>query len=170
MLGEDLIERALSNPQGCYVGVEYSRKKLDKVLSKAAQSGVENFRVLHADAARILHPLFPASSLIRVFILFPDPWPKKRHHKKRLIQSNFVRQLAEKMIAGADLELRTDDHHYFGQMMEVLEAEPVLRNRVGAGAYLVDPLEPNDYIPTIFESKFREMGKTIYYLYYQKSG
>ncbi len=171
-LGKDphLIERAVANPEGTYVGLEYSRKKLDKVLSKALRRGVKNLRVLHADAVRVLDPLLAEESLSGVYMLFPDPWPKKRHRKKRLIQPEFSCRLVNKLLPGADLELRTDNVDYRDQMLEVLHGIPDLENRLGQEGFAREPHPPEDHIATLFERKYRERGLSIYYLYFRKKG
>ncbi len=170
-LGKDphLIERAARDPAGHYVGLEYSRKKLDMVLAKALARGVKNLRVLRADATRVLGPLFPEASLRAVYVFFPDPWPKKRHRKKRLVRPEFVATLAGRMRPGADLELRTDDLDYRDQMLAVLGASPEFANRLGAGVCATEPTPSSgEHIPTIFETKFRRAGRTVYYLYFER--
>ena len=129
-LGKDphLSLRAQANPEALHIGLEYSRKKMDKILAKASRLGLENFRVMVADATRVLGPLFESNSLQQAFILFPDPWPKKRHAKKRLVQAPLIRELVSKLAPGAELELRTDDPDYKNQFAEVLTAEPGLEN------------------------------------------
>lgn len=169
-LGKDphIIERAAHDPDRLHIGLEYSRKKLDKVLAKATRAGVENLRLLHADAVKILVPLFPEASLEQIYIFFPDPWPKKRHRKKRIVQAPFIRDLGARLGDGRELELRTDDADYVEWMVEVLEAEPSLENRLGPGHIALEPRDPEDHIPTLFETKFVDRGKRIHYLYYTR--
>ncbi len=170
-LGKDahIIEQAIAGPDHRYVGLEYSRKKLDMVIAKVLRrGGVPNLRVMRADAVRILHPLFRDGSLEKIFVFFPDPWPKKRHRKKRLIQKPFVRLLVSKLVDGGAIELRTDDFDYRDQMVEVLDSEPGLVNMLGSG-FALEPLDPDTHIPTLFEEKFRRDGRPIHYFYYTKS-
>jgi tRNA (guanine-N7-)-methyltransferase len=171
-LGKDphLIRRAAAHPEGLHVGLEYSRKKLDKVLYKALVAEVKNLRVVHADAVRVTDPLFGAESLSACYVLFPDPWPKNRHQKKRLVQTEFMRLLTSKLAPGAGLELRTDQEYYRDQMLEVLEGVPGLENRLGPGNASREPLDPDRHIPTLFEEKFLKRGLEIHYLYYRKKG
>lgn len=171
-LGKDthLIEHALANPAGRFIGFEYSKKKVEKFLDKALRRGVTNLRSMRADATRAVGPLFADASIDRAFILFPDPWPKKRHHKKRVVQTDFIHLLAQKLAPGAILEVRTDDPPYAAQMHEVLSQEPLLQNTIDAPeGYLADPIDPEQHIATIFERKFRERGLPIHYFYYMKS-
>ena len=169
-IGKDrhIIEQAAAHPDQRFIGLEYSRKKLDKVLSKALARGVDNLRLMRADAVRILEPLFEERSLDTAYIFFPDPWPKKRHRKKRIVQSEFIRLLSTRLTDEGRLELRTDDPDYIEQMVEVLEREPTLENEEGPGKILLDPRSPETHIPTLFESKFRVEGRQIHYLYYRK--
>ncbi|MEM7164235.1 MAG: tRNA (guanosine(46)-N7)-methyltransferase TrmB [Planctomycetota bacterium] len=169
-LGKDthLIDQAQAAPDSRFVGFEYSKKKIEKVFNKALLRGVQNLRGIRADATRAIGPLFADNSVSHAFILFPDPWPKKRHHKKRIVQSDFIHVLAQKLQPGAQLELRTDDPPYAEQMQEVLEAEPLLENMVAEAGFLSAPRHPAQHIPTIFERKFRGNDLPIHYFYYQK--
>lgn len=170
-LGKDphLIVQAQRAPEARFLGFEYSRKKSEKFLYKALNLGVTNLRVVRADATRVLGPLIPDASVDRAYILFPDPWPKKRHTKKRVVQAPFIRLLVEKLRPGAILELRTDSRPYAEQMREVLEAEPGLENLSGGTSWLDDPIDPESHIPTIFETKFREAELPIHYFYYRRT-
>ncbi len=169
-LGKDphIIERAAQNPDSLHIGLEYSRKKLDMILAKATRQGVENLRVVLANAMKILCPLFPERSLQQIYVLFPDPWPKKRHQKKRIVQPEFVRHLSERLADGCELELRTDDDAYVEWMVATLEAEPNLENLLGPGHIALEPRNLDDHIPTLFEKKFVDRGRRIHYLYYTK--
>jgi tRNA (guanine-N7-)-methyltransferase len=173
-LGKDthLLEKATARPERPFVGIECSRKKLDKVLSKVARQAngddLTNLRVLHADATRVLEAIFPPGSLGEVFVLFPDPWPKKRHRGRRILNREFLAQIAARMAPGGRLEVRTDNVEYLEQIVEVLGAEPNLRNLVAPHPYLLEPLEPDDHIPTLFEQKFIERGLPIHYFYLER--
>ncbi len=173
-LGKDthLIERAHAEPERRFVGLEYCRKKLDKVLTKIArrEGGLENLRVLHADVTRVLEAVFPLASLEQVYVLFPDPWPKKRHHGRRIINPKFLRTLSSRMAPGARLEVRTDDIAYLEQIIETLAGEPALENLVAPRAVLIEPLDADDHVPTLFELKFRERGLPIHYFYFERRG
>ncbi len=181
-VGKDphIVTRARLDAEGSYVGLEYSRKKLDMVLSKAGRAGAKNLRLLRADATRVLGALFEPESLSAVWILFPDPWPKKRHRKKRLVSIEFISLLAAKMRPGAALEVRTDDLDYKEQIREVLASIPTLENRLAGFPYSLEPRPEEaagsgggaggraEHVPTIFEEKFRKEGRTIHYFYYRR--
>lgn len=171
-LGKDphLIERAQRDPSSHCVGFEYSRKKADAFLAKALAIGLENVRVARADASRCLMTMFPESSIQQAYILFPDPWPKARHAKNRIVQPAFVRLLSTKMRLGGKLELRTDSPLYAQQMLEVMEAEPLFTNELGPGQLAHDPRDADDHVATLFETRFRENEVPIHYFYYERSG
>ncbi len=175
-LGKDthILEQAAAHPDRLYVGFEYARKKLDKILKKIGYHGsLPNLRVVYADVTRVFAVLFPEASLSHVYVFFPDPWPKKRHHGRRTLNSTFVSEIASRLAPGAPLEVRTDNAEYVEQIIEVLDGEPTLENAVAPQAYLPDPIpldagDPESHIPTLFESKFRERGLPIHYFYYRK--
>lgn len=169
-VGKDphLIELAARNPAGRFVGLEYSRKKVDMFLAKALARGVENLRLVWADAFRALDPMLADNDVDKFFVLFPDPWPKKRHAKKRMVQPAVVALLTRKLAPGGLLELRTDSTTYAEQMLEVLEAEPELENELGPGTLSHEPRDPLQHVETTFERKFRQLGQPIHYFYYRR--
>ena len=170
-LGKDthILDQAEACPEMNFVGLEYSRKKLDKILSKISQrGGISNLRVVHADVTRVFNVIFPPESLELIYIFFPDPWPKKRHHGRRIIRRDFIPVISQTLRPGSPLEIRTDNEEYVEQMVEVLSAEPTLENTVTPAPYLADPLEKDTHIPTLFEAKFRLRGLPIHYFYYRK--
>jgi len=179
-IGKDthILERAARAPEERFVGVEYTRKKVDKAISKIARgiaseplaegSVPENLRVLFADIGRVLEAAFPPASLERVWILFPDPWPKVRHHRRRIVAPAFIARLCARLRPGARLEVRTDDAEYRDQIAEVLSAEPRLRNLAAPQPYLLDPLDPADHVPTLFETKYRARGLPLHHFYFER--
>lgn len=173
-LGKDthLAEVAERHPEQRFVGLEISRKKFDMVLKKLGRrGGPENLRLLHADATRVLEAAFPPAGLERVYLLFPDPWPKVRHERRRIIAPEFLSRLLTRMAPGATLEIRTDNEQYLEQIVEVLSAEPGLRNRVPeeeGKPYLLEPLDAERHVPTLFERKFRERGLPIHHFYFAR--
>ncbi|MGE3164853.1 MAG: tRNA (guanosine(46)-N7)-methyltransferase TrmB [Planctomycetota bacterium] len=169
-VGKDphLIEIAARNPAGRFVGLEYSRKKADMFLAKGLARGVENLRLVWADAFRALEPMFAEASVRKFFVLFPDPWPKKRHAKKRMVQPAMVATLTRKLEPDGILELRTDSALYAQQMLAVLEATPELTNELGPGMLSLAPRDPTEHVETTFERKFRELGQPIHYFYYRR--
>jgi len=115
--GEHLIRQAEQNPQVGIIGCEPYLNGVAKCLAHIERTDVSNIR-LFADDARLLMAALPAQSLARVFVLFPDPWPKTRHHKRRFVQRAMLDRLAELMLPGAELRLATDDPSYLPWMVE----------------------------------------------------
>lgn len=128
-MGETTSRLVAAAPELNYVAVEVYKPGLAQLLLRAEALGVENLRVLRGDAVDLLTDHVEPGSLTGVRIFFPDPWPKKKHHKRRLVQPEFVRLVATRLRPGGTLHLATDWEHYAEQMLEVCSAEPLLRNR-----------------------------------------
>jgi tRNA (guanine-N7-)-methyltransferase len=121
--GEHLIEQARANPRVGLIGAEPYEAGVAKLLSKLEGTGVSNIRIHEGDARDILEAL-PDTCLGRVFILFPDPWPKTRHHKRRFVQMGLLDILARVMIPGAELRIASDDAGYVDWALERGVAHP----------------------------------------------
>jgi tRNA (guanine-N7-)-methyltransferase len=121
--GEHLIWQAQNHPNIGLIGAEPYESGVAKLLSKFNDSPVPNIRVHEGDAREIIEAL-PEASLGRVFILFPDPWPKTRHHKRRFVQTEMLDALARVMKPGADLRFGTDDAGYLAWTLERASAHP----------------------------------------------
>ncbi|MFC6094835.1 tRNA (guanosine(46)-N7)-methyltransferase TrmB [Saccharothrix lopnurensis] len=128
-MGETTSRLVAAAPGLNYVAVEVYKPGLAQLLLRAEALGVENLRVLRGDAVDLLTDHVEPGSLAGVRIFFPDPWPKKKHHKRRLVQPEFVRLVAMRLRPGGTLHLATDWEEYAEQMLEVCSAEPLLRNR-----------------------------------------
>ena len=134
------------------------RPGVGALLLRAEEAGIRNLRVLNDDVVPWLRAL-PGTPFRLIVIQFPDPWPKKRHHKRRLIQPDLVRLLVQRLIPGGELQLATDWEEYARQMLEVLEAAPGLRNAAGAGHF--SP-RPENRIPTRFERRGEALGHQVF--------
>ncbi|MEU4801573.1 tRNA (guanosine(46)-N7)-methyltransferase TrmB [Actinosynnema sp. NPDC023587] len=128
-MGETTSRLVAAAPELNYVAVEVYKPGLAQLLMRAEALGVTNLRVLRGDAVDLLTEHVAPDSLTGVRIFFPDPWPKKKHHKRRLVQPEFVRLLATRLRPGGTLHLATDWENYAEQMLAVCSAEPLLRNR-----------------------------------------
>ncbi|AIJ27075.1 tRNA (guanine-N7-)-methyltransferase [Amycolatopsis methanolica 239] len=128
-MGETTAQLAAAEPEVNYVAVEVYEAGLGQLMLRAERLGLENLRLLHGDAVIALKEHIEPDSLSGVRIFFPDPWPKKRHHKRRLVQPDFVKLVASRLAPGGILHMATDWEHYAEQMLEVCSAEPALRNR-----------------------------------------
>ncbi|GAA1346294.1 tRNA (guanosine(46)-N7)-methyltransferase TrmB [Saccharothrix algeriensis] len=128
-MGETTARLVAAAPELNYVAVEVYKPGLAQLLMRAEALGVDNLRVLRGDAVDLLTEHVAPGSLAGVRIFFPDPWPKKKHHKRRLVQPAFVGLLATRLAPGGTLHLATDWENYAEQMLAVCSAEPLLRNR-----------------------------------------
>ena len=127
-LGEATAEIAAAHLETDYLTVEVFKPGIGSLLKRLDREGLQNIRIVHADAIEVLRSMIPPASLAAVHVFFPDPWPKKRHHKRRLIQPDFVAQLCDKLQPGGYLHLCTDWENYAEHMLQVLQAEPRLQN------------------------------------------
>lgn len=162
-----LIEVALRAPEYNYIGFEYSRKRVLKFLKKVEGQGLTNIRVIPANALLVLDWAFRPDSVDHFYIHHPDPWPKRRHAKKRLIRPDVAATLVRLLRPGGGISLRTDDALYARQMLEVLDATGGLVNSSGPGRFAEAPLDP---FPTAYEARFLQQGRRILYLEYRKLG
>lgn len=157
-MGETTSQLAKASPELNYLAVEVYQPGLAQLMLRAEALELTNLRLLRGDAVVLLTEHIPPGSLAGVRIFFPDPWPKKKHHKRRLVQPDFIALVASRLAPGATIHLATDWENYAEQMMEVLSAEPTLRNRHAD--------EPGGWAPrpewrpvTKFESRAREEGR-----------
>ena len=127
-MGESTAEIAARHPGSDFLGIEVHTPGVGSLLRRVAERDLTNVRVIQHDAVEVLEHMIAGGSLDGVHIFFPDPWPKKRHHKRRLIQPAFVALLASRMKPGAYLHVATDWEDYARQILEVLSAEPLLEN------------------------------------------
>jgi len=134
--GEHLLERALAQPEQDFIGVEVHRPGIGHLLLAAAKADVANLRVIAHDAVEVLEQQFAPASLNEVQLLFPDPWPKKRHHKRRIVQHEFAALVASRLTAGGRLHLATDWEPYAEEMLLVLNECSALANCADAGGFI----------------------------------
>ncbi len=163
--GENLATLASKHPERDYLGVEVHTPGVGRLLLSVESLGLTNVRVICRDAVDVLEYQIPPDSLDEVLILFPDPWPKKRHHKRRLIQGPFVELLASRLAPAGVLRLATDWEPYAEQMLEVLRACPQLENLSEDGTFVPRPAER---IPTRFEKRGERLGHRVWDLAFRK--
>jgi tRNA (guanine-N7-)-methyltransferase len=162
--GAHLAALAQERPQTDFLGIEVHRPGVGRLLQELAAAGLNNVRVICADAVEVLRSGLAAQSVDQFFILFPDPWPKKRHHKRRLIQPEFVGLLVRALRSGGHLHLATDWAEYAQHMLAVLEAEPQLRS-TSPGGFAPRP----EWRPTTrFEARGLRAGHPSLDLDYQR--
>lgn len=149
--GVSLAQMAAIAPEQDFLGIEVHRPGVGHLLLEIERHALNNVRVICADAVEILEKHIPPASLDRVLLFFPDPWPKTRHHKRRILQPAFVALIHSRLKPGGVFHMATDWQHYAEQMLEVMDAAPGFRNSAGRGAYSPKP----DYRP---ETKFERRG------------
>ncbi len=164
--GEQLLFAAEREPGRDFIGVEVHGPGVGRLLNAAAGAGLRNLRVYQHDAVEVLqHEVAPAS-LDEVRIYFPDPWHKKRHNKRRLVQPGFVGLLCERLRPGGLLHLATDWENYAEHLWDVLDAEPRLANRAGARGF--EP-RPQWRRQTHFETRGLKLGHGVWDLLYDRT-
>lgn len=150
-----LLREARAHPDRNYLGIEWASQYYRHAADRLARWGVSNARVMRADAGHLVTHQLSADSLDAIHIYHPDPWPKKRHHKRRIFQPAFVAAVGRVLIPGGRLYVQTDHAEYFGHIRDVLRAEPSLA--------IVDDLTNEATGPeTNFEIKYRREGRPIY--------
>lgn len=127
-MGETTEKIALARPEDNFLGVEVFNSGVGSMLKRIEASQLQNVRIIQHDAVEVVRDMISPDSLAGVHIYFPDPWPKKRHHKRRLVQPPFVQLLASRLQPGGYIHCATDWEHYAHQMLEVLGAESLLKN------------------------------------------
>lgn len=155
-MGETTAALAASRPDVNFLGVEVFLAGVGALLKRIGEQHLGNVRIIHHDAVEVVRTMLAPDSLAGVHIYFPDPWPKKRHHKRRLIAQPFVGLLAGRLAAGGYLHCATDWEEYAAQMLTVLTEEPQLAN-VHAG-YAPDRRNPFAERPT---TKFHARGERL---------
>jgi tRNA (guanine-N7-)-methyltransferase len=127
-MGETTAAIAAQHPENDYLGIEVHTPGVGSLLKRIAELNLINVRIIQHDAVEVLRDMIAPSTFDAVHIFFPDPWPKKRHHKRRLIQPPLISLLCERMKPGAYLHAATDWQEYAGQILAVMSAEPRLVN------------------------------------------
>lgn len=157
--GESLLAQALAEPKVNFIGVEVYRPGMGRLLAQLAQEEVENVRLIHADAAELLAHYFLAGSLQRLQLFFPDPWPKKRHHKRRLVQQPWLSLVHRVLVSGGLLHLATDWEEYALQMQAEIARHDGFENSYPESGFAPRP----PWRPvTKFEQRGLKLGHQIY--------
>jgi len=156
--GVHLAARAAAEPERNFLGVEVHRPGVGHLLLAADAAGVANLRVICHDAVDVLREQVPPATLDEIEILFPDPWPKKRHHKRRIIQGAFVELAASRLASGGRLHLATDWEPYAAHILEVLSQCMALSNCAADGTYVE---RAATRAPTRFERRGHRLGHMV---------
>jgi tRNA (guanine-N7-)-methyltransferase len=163
--GEVIGSLAETHPEIDYLGIEVHRSGVGRLLLRAEQQGLKNLRIICHDAVEVLRGHVPADSFDEVLVFFPDPWHKKRHHKRRLIDPGFASLVTAAMRVGGTLRLATDWQDYAEQMLAVCNAQPQLESLSPDLGYAARPgFRP----PTRFERRGERLGHGVWDLAYAK--
>lgn len=163
--GEHLASLAQAHPERDYFGIEVHRPGVGHLFMLAAANGSTNVRASQHDAVEVLRHQIAPSALDEVLVLFPDPWHKKRHNKRRLIQPPFVELVASRLKAGGVFRLATDWEAYALQMLEVLGASTSFRNLSATGDWMP---RPEERAPTRFEKRGERLGHGVWDLAFER--
>jgi tRNA (guanine-N7-)-methyltransferase len=164
--GENLLALARAHPQRNYLGVEVHRPGMGRLLLALEELALTNVRVICRDAVEVLAQQVPPQAAQEILILFPDPWPKKRHHKRRLIQPAFVELAVSRLCRGGVLRLATDWAPYAQEMLAVLAAIPALENLAADAAFVP---RPAGRAPTRFEKRGLRLGHEVWDLAFRRA-
>ena len=166
-MGDSLLAMAQAEPEKDFIGIEVHPPGVGRLINAAGDAGLDNLRVYMADATDVLQDCIPRASIDRFQVYFPDPWHKKKHHKRRLIQLPFVRRVEPLLRPGGILHLATDWEHYAKQMLEVMNAAPGFSNLTDPGPYAERPA----FRPlTKFEVRGTGLGHGVWDLLFQRRG
>ena len=162
-MGETTATIAQANPDIDYLAIEVHSPGVGALLKQIGEHNISNIRIIQHDAVEVLQNMLAPVSLDGVHLFFPDPWPKKRHHKRRLVQQPLVALVASRLKPGGYLHMATDWEEYAVQMLEVLAAEPLLQN--SADGYAPRP----DSRPlTKFENRGLKLGHPVHDLLFTR--
>jgi tRNA (guanine-N7-)-methyltransferase len=164
--GASLAEMASANPGQNYLGVEVHSPGVGRLLLDIEERGLTNLRVMRHDAVELLESGIAPATLAGVYLFFPDPWHKKKHHKRRILQPSMIKLLAQTIQPGGVFHAATDWEHYAEQMLEVLsEARALFENTAGPGNYSPRP----GYRPmTKFELRGERLGHGVWDLIFRR--
>jgi tRNA (guanine-N7-)-methyltransferase len=155
-MGESTAQIAAEHPQNDYLGIEVHTPGVGGLLRLIEAQQLTNIRIVQHDAVEVVTHMIPAGTLSGIHVFFPDPWPKKRHHKRRLLQPGFVHLLASRLRPGAYLHVATDWEEYAAQILQVLADEALLVNSVEGFAP-----RPDHRPQTKFESRGLKLGHVV---------
>lgn len=164
-MGESLAAMAARHPENDYLGVEVYRPGVGSLLRQVGEHESTNVRVISEDAVIVLEKMIPDASLDRLQLFFPDPWHKKRHHKRRIVQPKFVALVRRKLKVGGVFHMATDWEDYARHMMAVMSDAPGYENCLAQGAFASRP----EYRPlTKFEQRGHRLGHGVWDLLFKR--
>jgi tRNA (guanine-N7-)-methyltransferase len=164
-MGDSLLQMARQMPEKNYIGIEVHRPGVGRLLNNARTEGLGNIRVYAEDAVEVLAQCIPDGSLDGLQLFFPDPWHKKKHNKRRILQPAFAQAVRRKLKIGGQFHMATDWENYAEHMMEVMSAAEGYRNSAGAGEFSPQP----DFRPvTKFQNRGEKLGHGVWDLIFER--
>jgi tRNA (guanine-N7-)-methyltransferase len=163
--GEFLLDLATQAPEVGHVGVEYSAKRVLKMARRLARLEIGNVRLVCATAELVVRELLALASVSAFWINFPDPWPKKRHHKRRLLQAPFAHELALRLVPGGSVHVSTDHAEYAERIDAVLAGDRLLANALTPEPFARDVA---GRMPTAYELEWRAEGRPLHFWHYRR--
>ena len=165
--GEFLLELAQQSPEQAFVGLEVSYKRSLKMARRLAKLGIANIAILEARAEELLRDALPSDSVACFWLNFPDPWPKKRHARRRFVQTETLARLARCLVPGGLLRIATDDPDYAVWIDDLLATEPALENRYAPDRWRAAVA---DRSATAYELEWRALGRSFHFFEYARRG
>ena len=164
-MGDALAAMAAANPQRDYLGIDVHEAGIGRVMRLAEQASVTNLRIIRGDAVSLLRDRLNEAVFDALLVYFPDPWPKKRHHKRRLVRPDFVKLFSQRIKPAGLLHLATDWQAYAQVMLEVVEQDGSFRNLAGPGRFSESPGERPS---TRFQRRGERLGHAIFDLHFER--
>jgi tRNA (guanine-N7-)-methyltransferase len=164
-MGASLVEMAKNESDKDFIGIEVHKPGVGACLKTADEQGVDNIRVMNHDAVEVLNNMIMDNSLSRVQLFFPDPWHKTRHHKRRIVQPEFVALLNKKLTIGGVFHMATDWENYAEHMLEVMQNAPGYKNQSSNNDYVP---RPDNRPLTKFEDRGHKLGHGVWDLMFEK--
>lgn len=164
--GGNLAAMAEAHPENDYLGIEVHRPGVGRLLMQVGEKGLSNVRVMCTDAMEVLTRQIPDASLGAVLLLFPDPWHKARHHKRRIVQPGFAELVRNKLVIGGRFHMATDWEDYARHMLDVMSAAPGFQNCSPQGDYIP---RPDFRVLTKFERRGQRLGHGVWDLAFTRT-
>lgn len=164
--GKFLIEMSAREPECNFIGMDFYHKGIRKVITRINKLQIKNIRIVYGDAREKVPLFFEDGNLDKIYINFPDPWPKKRHYKRRLIKPPFIDMVSSKLVVDGEVRVATDSEPYALEILDFLEAHPRLKNKIGSGVFRGSR---GDLPRSKYENNFINAGEKIYYLEFVKN-
>jgi tRNA (guanine-N7-)-methyltransferase len=165
-MGDSLIEMAARHPGNCYLGIEVHKPGVGRLLGNIHERALTNLRVIKFDAVEVLKTQIKDSSLSAVYLFFPDPWHKRRHHKRRIVQDDFIQLIRRKLQTHGQFHMATDWQDYACQMLKTMKKASGFRNCARSGEYIPRP----EYRPvTKFERRGERLGHGVWDILFEKT-